>query len=219
MIGFRLAYWCRTLLTAGLLAVAPAASAQLSLQPADEAASQPEFFTFRAHLQAAIARRDASAVLAVLHKNIRNSFGDDGGIEKFREKWKPEERDSALWKELGTVLALGGTFEGEAQFVAPYVYSRWPEQVDAFENVAIVGANVRVREAPRYDAATVGVLSFAVVPLLQSRKGHEGWTAIRLPDGRAGYVLSQYARSPIDYRGIFQRIDNRWKLTAFVAGD
>ena len=198
---------------------APDAVAQITLRPVDQAASQPDFFTFRAHLQAAIARRDAAAVLAVVHKDIKNSFGGDDGREGFKQKWQPESADSSLWKELGAVLALGGSFDRDGQFVAPYVFSRWPDKVDSFENVAIIGANVRVREAPRNDSATVGSLSFVVVPVLQEKEPHEGWTAIRQPNGKAGYVLSQYARSPIDYRAAFKRIDNRWQLTLFLAGD
>lgn len=213
------AHWSKVAFIAGLLAFVPYASAQLSLRPVDQAVSQPEFFTFRAHLQAAIARRDTSAVLAIVHKEIRNSFGGDGGIEAFKKKWKLEQPESALWKELGVVLALGGSFDRNGGFIAPYVFSRWPEKADSFENVAIVGTNVRVREAPRNDSATVGSLSFAVVTLLEDQKGHDGWTAIRQPNGKTGYVLSQYARSPINYRAIFEQIDNRWQLTAFVAGD
>lgn len=214
-----LANWRRILLAAGFLAFAPHASAQLVLPPVDEAASRPSFFTFRAHLQAAIARHDVAAVLAVLDENIRNSFGPGGGIGQFVQKWKPAERGSALWQELGAVLALGGTFEGEARFIAPYVYSRWPAHVDAFENVAITGAHVRIRAAPGYDAAVVGSLSFAIVPLLQNESRREGWTAIRSPYGGRAYVSSEYVRSSVGYRAIFQRTGDRWALTAFVAGD
>ena len=117
------------------------------------------------------------------------------------------------------VLALGGSFDRNGHFIAPYVFSRWPEKIDSFENVAIVGANVRIRAAPRHDATSIGSFSFAVLPLLEDQKGHEGWTAVRIAKGKTGYVLSQYVRSPVDYRAIFERLDGRWQLTAFVAGD
>ena len=210
---------CRFALVACTLILVSDASAQQTFLPVDQAASQPDFFTFRAHVQAAIARRDASALLAIVHKQIKNSFGGDDGIEEFKKKWKPEGSDSDLWKELGTALALGGSFDREGRFIAPYVYSRWPEKTDSFENLAIVGVNVRVRESPRNDSATVDSLSFVIVPLLREQKEHEGWTAIRRRNGKPGYVASQYARSPIDYRAVFARIDGRWQLTTFVAGD
>ena len=210
---------CRSVLVVCTLVFAQASFAQVILRPVDQAASQPDFFTFRAHVQTAIARRDASAVLTIVHKEIKNSFGGDDGIEGFKQKWKLESENSDLWKELGTVLSLGGSFDRAGRFVAPYIFSRWPAKVDSFENVAIIGANVRVREAPRNDSATVGSLSFVVVPLSREQKAHEDWTAIRQPNGKTGYVLSQYARSPVDYRAIFGRIDNQWRLTVFLAGD
>ena len=79
---------------AACLVFLPAALAQVSLRPIDQAASQPDFFTFRAHLQAAVARRDIPAILAVVHKDIKNSFGGDNGIEEFKKKWELEKENS-----------------------------------------------------------------------------------------------------------------------------
>lgn len=58
------------------------AAAQVGkLLPVDEAVRDPEFFAFRAQLQAAVARHDAEAVLAAVDPNIQTSFGSGGGIE------------------------------------------------------------------------------------------------------------------------------------------
>lgn len=211
--------WFKALFVASLIAATPVMHAQTQLLPADDAAAQPDFFTFRAHLQSAIARRDVQAILAVIHKDIKNSFGGNDGIEEFKETWKLTEPDSPFWDEMGKVLALGGNFDAEGRFVAPYIFSRWPENMDSFEHVAIVGANVRVRAAPKNDSATLASLSFAIVPLAESRNDDARWTAIRLHNGQTGYVSSQLVRSPIDYRAYFARAENRWQLTIFVAGD
>jgi hypothetical protein len=40
-----------------------------------------------------------------------------------------------------------------------------------------------------------------------------------LPGGRRGFVHAAYARSPVDYRAYFTRVDGRWQLTLFLAGD
>ena len=42
---------------------------------------------------------------------------------------------------------------------------------------------------------------------------------MRLPDGRAGFVDRRDLRSPIDHRAAFSRIDGRWQMTLFLAGD
>ena len=210
---------CGTLLAASLTAaIAPPPT---QLLPVDEAARHPDFFSFRAQLQAAIARRDVDAVVGVVNKDIRNSFGGDDGVDAFGRIWKLSDADSTLWVELGSILALGGTFSGDQAFTAPYVFSTWPGRFDGFEHVALVASDVRVREAPRGDAAAITTLSFAILPL--SRKDGvaetEGWTAVQLDGGKTGYVTSRLARSPNDYRAMFNRIGGRWQMTFFAAGD
>jgi hypothetical protein len=79
-----------------LLAALPAqAQAQRPLLPVDQAAAQPDFFSFRAQLQAALARRDVDAVLAVVHPEIKNSFGGNDGIAEFRTTVAPSSQSRA----------------------------------------------------------------------------------------------------------------------------
>lgn len=195
------------------------AAAQVGkLMPVDEAVRDAEFFTFRAQLQAAVARHDADAVLAAVDPKIRTSFGTGGGIEEFRTKWKLSTADSRLWDELGTVLAFGGGFQGGGAFAAPYVFARWPERFDSFEHVAVLGTNVRVRAEPRTAGKILAALSFDVVRLASPATGSE-WTHVKLRDGRDGYVSSRYVRSPVHYRALFNKVGGRWRMTAFIAGD
>jgi hypothetical protein len=205
-------------------AVAPGAqkSPYVELRPVDEASQQADFFTFRAHLQAAIGRRDRAALLSAVSANIRISFGDDNGRDAFERQWHLDSADSELWGTLGATLALGGTFEENGTFVAPYTFSRWPDNLDAFEHVVVVGARVRIRAAPSLDGDTIGAVSFAVLPL--ARASGQGtstpeWTAVQLDGRRTGYIASRYVRSPIDYRAIFARVGDGWQLITFVAGD
>src|SRR5436190_24340926 len=76
------------------------------LRPVDQATMQPDFFIFRARLQAAIAGRDEAALLAAVDPAIRLSFGEDGGIDELRKQLRAPK--TTLWAELGHVLALGG---------------------------------------------------------------------------------------------------------------
>lgn len=195
------------------------AAAQEKLLPVDEGASHPDFFTFRAHLQAALARHDAEAVLAAINPDIRNSFGGEGGIEEFRQSWELDKPTSRLWETLATVLALGGTFEGEDSFTAPYVFSSWPEEMDSFSYLAILGKGVRVHAEPGSGSATITRLSYDIVEVGEASPPEGDWVQVLLPDGTAGYVARQYARSPIDYRALFNYTDGQWSLSALVAGD
>lgn len=213
----------RSLLTAsclGLMLAFPVLSHAVSLLPVDEAAKQPDFFTFRAQLQIAVAKRDKAAVLAVVSKTVQNGYGDDNGINHFKKNWAIDKPNSELWETLGTVLALGGGFQSDGSFAAPYVASSWPDAAgDGFENVAIIGNKVNVRKAPKADSEVLQTLSYEVVPLDTNDHGNDQWVAIKLPDGKKGYVSRSFARSPVDYRASFEKVDGRWQMTSLLAGD
>ena len=203
------------------LAAAGAASAAPTLKPVDEGPRNPSFAEFRDSLRAALLRHDADAVLAVVDSNIKTGFGGDDGIAAFERQWHPRAMDSPLWRELGAMLALGGAFDAQGSFVAPYVYSRWPEAIDAFGHVAIVGSGVRVRAQPSLDSAIVGRLSYAIVPIAKGKLRSEDaeWTRVEYVRGHTGFVASRYARSPVGYRAFFTRGAAGWKLVMFLAGD
>jgi hypothetical protein len=193
-----------------------------TLKPIDEAPSKPDFLAFRKQLQNAIAKHDVAAVLAVVDPNIKNSFDADDGIEAFKEKWRPSDPGSQLWKELGNVLSLGGSFDGTQEFTAPYTFSRWPQDVDAFEFVAVIGSNVRVRNQPRSDAPSTTSVSYAILQLdeeaLNTDWMNKEWTAVKV-GGRKSYIATRLVRSPVDYRARFTRSARGWQLTLFLNGD
>lgn len=219
-----------TVAVVGVVLLGDRPSAQLQagaarLLPVDEAPQQTAFFSFRAHLQAAIARRDTAALLAVVDPQIKASFGGDGGIADFRRMWgldgepdDPPDGSDDIWTELGTVLALGGSFSGDETFTAPYTFSRWPDDFDAFDHVVMTAADVRIRAAPDQDAPVLDADSFAILLLTRSAAPSDTWTAVQLGT-RTGYVSSRLVRSPIDYRAIFTRTSGRWRLAMFLAGD
>jgi hypothetical protein len=103
------------------------------LYPVDEAARDASLFVLRARLLEAVLQRDMAFILGILSQDILNSFGGNGGIAEFKEQRKPEQPGSKLWPTLLTVLVLGGSFRDERTFAAPYTYSRFPDQLDAFE--------------------------------------------------------------------------------------
>ena len=196
------------------------AAATRRLLPVDEAARQPDFFTFRAQLLTAVARHDAAALMAVVHPNIKCDFGGGEGKAFFEEFWKPGAPGSEVWAELAAVLALGGTLE-HARFVCRALRAQpLAPGYGRFEHVAVVGDRVRIRTAPRQDAETAAISSFEILPLARpSGDTPEGWTAVTLEGEKIGYIASRFVRSPIDYRAHFSKTDGRWQMLMFIAGD
>lgn len=190
------------------------------LVPVDEAPRRPDFLAFRQQLQEIVDRRDLLALLQVVDPKIKYSFGGgDDGIDGLKKYWESDDHQARLWDELRWILAHGGTFEGPDTFVAPYVSSRWPDAVDGFEHVALVGSHVRIRAAAGEQAPVLETLSYAILRLRGNSYPQRPWTAVELPDGRAAFVASDLVRSPIEYRAEFRRIDGRWRMTIFIEGD
>lgn len=209
---------------AACLATPPVASAQgRKLMPVDEASEDKTFLAFRDRLLEAAKRRDTKFVMSAVHPRIRNSFGDNGGAREFRRKWKPENPDSELWETLVEILRLGGSFREAGKgrdFWAPYVYSNFPEDLDAFEYMAVTGENVNVRQRPDPASAVISTLSYDLVKApdgLPHKAG--GWTKIITPGGEEGFVSGRFLRSSVDYRAAFTKVNGRWMMSALVAGD
>lgn len=76
-----------------------------------------------------------------------------------------------------------------------------------------------MRREPRADAAALAVVSFTVLKRGRDDDAPEAWTPVIAPDGQAGYISSQYVRSPIDYRAFFTKKDGRWRMVMLLAGD
>jgi hypothetical protein len=141
-------------------------------------------------------------------------------------------RCSGSCSELGDVLRLGGTF-GYAHypcdtFWAPYVFGAFPERLEAFKSLVIVGKTVQVHATSSRSSRVIATLSHDVVGWVPDDRDpvmekvgvfFYPWRKVNLPDQRTGYVIGLYVRSPLDYRAAFNQVDGTWKLTLFLKGD
>ena len=193
--------------------------------PVDEAPQDPSFFSFRARLIEAVARRDTAFLFAHTAPRVHVSYGAENGVEAFRRQWNlsSDPSESDVWPMLARVLGAGGRYQ-QGRFVAPYVYTDWPDTLDAFQHAAVMGEGVRVRATPSPESAVLTTLAFAIVPLAGEGgdcfgAGAEGWCKVRLHDTRVGYVAADYLYSPVGYRAGFEKRDGRWRMTFFIAGD
>ncbi len=189
-----------------------------TLKPRDEGAQRPDFVTFRNRLKAIVARRDTAALLKVVDSNVGVAFDGARGIEAFTQRHIRNAK-ADFWQEFGDVLSHGGSFRTPEAFDAPYTFSAWPDSLDAFQCMAIVGAGINVRTAPRPDAPTAVVVDFAIVEWQSTERPVEGWELVTLADGRQGYVATRYLRSPLGYRATFAFKAGQWWVAAFVIGD
>ena len=194
-----------------------AAAEPLRLPPVDACAADASFSAYRTELRAAIAAKDREAVLAAVAEDIVIDFGGGAGRAAFAEAWRLDAPEvSRLWAELGGVLELGCTRDGDA-LVAPSLFAQLPESADAFESLLAVKPGSALRSKPHDDAPAVAPLDWHLLTLLGDTE--DGWMRASLPDGRSGYIRREDVRSPVDYRAHFTKLRGRWRMTSFVAGD
>ena len=204
------------MLTTTLSAAAP------KLRPIDESSKSPSFKKFKIELLAAIKRKDVASIESILAPDVKVSFGGESGVDDFRNHWRLSSSDSPLWKELQTILRLGGTFDDKTRksFTAPYVFSRWPDEYDAFEYGAIIGSRVNLRQSASITAPVIRQATYEILRVCNWEPQNKDWIEVELSGDRKGFVHQSLIRSPIDYRVNFkQQDDGRWKIHFLLAGD
>jgi len=200
------------------------------LRFSDDASQDAGFLAFRNKLASAAESKDARFIYSIVDPQIRNGFGDRNGIAWFKRDWKLERTNSEFWPKFLTVIKNGGSFQGDGdkkmdQFVAPYVYANWPEDLDSFEYFAIFGSDVNLRKSPDINGEILGKLSYSIVRVQEEelpksgRSGNPGWKRIRTLSGTEGFVKEEFVRSSVDYRAGFEKKRGRWVMTFFLAGD
>jgi hypothetical protein len=193
-----------------------------TLFPVDEADEDPSLLQFRQKLLQAIDRRDWSFLASILSPTIAVGFGDKPNTaQEFMRHWSQDGQDSSVWYELGKVMKMGGAFvdfNGRHQFIAPYVSSSWPKNMDCFSYAAVIAPSVRLHIGPGLGTKPIGVLSYDLVKI-QAWTVDRKWVKVSTEKGLSGYISSDSVRSPINYRAAFERIGDRWVMVSFVSGD
>ncbi len=194
--------------------------------PVDEGKNDASFLSFRQKLLEAVKKRDVKFVIGILDRNIKNSFGGDGGIEEFKEMWKINSPKSEFWAEMLTVITNGGVFFDKNTFTAPYSFDSFPKDLDAFENQVIFGSKVNLRSKPKNSSKLISQLSYNVVKIdyeksVKDKTNEEKylWLKVETLGGKKGFINAKYVRSPIEYRAIFEKNNGQWKIGAFISGD
>ena len=148
------------LLVVGVWGVAAPAQT-VEAPPVDEADAVPGFAAYRARLLEAVVARDIDAILSMAGADIHLSFGGESGRAALRaflevppEDFAPANRHEAPalrernWADLETVLRMGGRFDGDGRFIAPYPFTfDLPGGMDPFEALFVTGTGVALRAA------------------------------------------------------------------------
>lgn len=226
-INFKIFLVCAALIAA--FSLDATAQRERRLLPVDEAGKDASFKSFRDKLIRAVRQHDAKYVLSVVDPNIKNGFGGEDGIANFRKQWKPNDAKSQLWDELLFVLTHGGAFRtegGNKMFTAPYIFSNFPQNLDAFEYSAITENRAGLYARPSAASRLVANLSYHIVKVdfnnsvkTSQNSNKYSWLKVTTLGDKTGFVREKSVRSSIDYRAGFEKKRGTWKMIYFLAGD
>jgi hypothetical protein len=216
----------KRILTFLLLTVSILALGQNSkFPPRDDSEKNPELQLFVKELKDIIKNKDSQRLLRIVHPQIKFDFDEGIGVEKFKKNWKPEDKNSSLWIVMSKIVGLGGVFnknrtEPFYDFVFPYVNEVDLEDGDDyFTTLVITNKGVNVREKPDLNSKLVGQLTYDIVSY-DYEKSKDKWYFIQTGDKKiSGYVSSDFAYSPVDYRMFLTKDNGKWMISCIVTGD
>jgi hypothetical protein len=185
------------------------------LVPIDEASANTSFREFREQLLQAVRERNLKRVLAMTAADVHVSHGRTG-LAALRREWQLDRSPEAMLYELETIIGLGGRFsQSSCTFVAPYVWTEFPESLHDVDYVVVLRANTRILTQPGSGDA---VGSVTTGDLLKYDLGQGTWFHVTTADGKVGYVNEANVRKPNSYRVYFTRIMEEWRIVGFLRG-
>ena len=195
----------------------PSPAALISYAPRDECAKAPGFAAFRSQLAAAVAKRDADAVIALADPKVNLDFGGGAGTDELRKRLSAE--NAPLWADLSSLSTLGCALDGSVA-TQPWIFSRVPDSVDPARTMLVTGTEVPLRAKPAPVAEQVRTLDWALVELAgDAFDPKAAYAEVVAADGSRGFVATRKLRSVLDYRLIADRQGEDWRITALIAGD
>lgn len=194
--------------------------------PKDDSGRSLELKLFVKELKEIIKNKDSQKLLTVVHPQVKFDFDEGIGIEKFKKTWKPENKNSSLWAIMDKIVRLGGVFnknraEPFYDFVFPYVNAVDLEDGDDyFTTLVITGKGVKVHEKPNSNSKIIGQLTYDIVSYDYEKSNDDKWYFIQTADKKfSGYINSEFAYSPVDYRMFLTKENGKWMISCLVAGD
>lgn len=199
--------------------------------PVDEALLDTSFFVFREQLRAAVKQKDIFFIMEHIAEQVESGFEGEEGVAAFVQNWDLQSSEksveSKIWPILNQILPQGGVFfDNKQQFFAPYYIANFPEDYDAQRFGVVLGAGVRVRQAPNLDAPVLRTISNEVVEIQQIRHDKQEtiqgetfpWVSIRMLDDSEGFIWGKFIGQASGYHIIFTKKD-KWKIKAVLAGN
>lgn len=169
-----------------------------------------------------VEKRDYRALELLMAPTFRVEFDAGKGPRDFDAHWLPASSTSLLWDVLGQLLSMEGNYYSKSLYVVPFVYARFPIDLDPLGHVVAVRENAELFAEPRADGQKVGTLNYSIVPLATPmaipvilRAG--GYIEVMHPEFGRCFVASADVYHPSAHRAFFERRNGKWQWISLAA--
>jgi hypothetical protein len=105
---------------------------------------------------------------------------------------------------------------GSGLFALPYLYARFPMDLDLLSHVVATGTGVPLRKAPEPDAPEWRRVDHAILPLAQPLEPPvsllaQAFLEVAGPEGQRSFVSSADVYSPAGYRMFLEKRQAGWR--------
>jgi hypothetical protein len=204
-----------------VLAAAPlrAASLPATLPPIDQCNGDAGFAKFRSTLNRVVARKDKTALLALLSPRVIINFGGGTGTKALLDEWSFEDADdpNGIWAVLKSMLSLGCARDKAVRIIPSLDMQMEPYYDDLTNDIALILPGAKLYKEAGVEQPKSKTTPWTVARVT-SRAG-DLFTGVRLPDGREGLINDNQIYEPLGYRLVIEKLHGKWMITAFVAGD
>jgi hypothetical protein len=200
---------------------APAHAELRTLRPEDQSERDASLQALRGTMREIVQRRDAKALLGLMAPDFKVEFDAGKGPTVFRRHWHLEAPGSRVWPVLDRMLSLGGTFYSDSLFALPYVYTRFPHDLDRLHYVVATG-EIPMRATSGATGAQVGMLKDAIVQLASPLTppavlADVPFVSIRHPEHGVCYVAGSDVYSPAGHRVFLEKRQGQWRWLSLAA--
>jgi hypothetical protein len=169
-----------------------------------------------------VTERDYRSLEALMSYNFRVEFDVGQGPRVFRNHWLSESHESPVWKILQRLLSLEGTFYSQTLYVLPYVYARFPIDLNPLEYVVAVNKEVPLFAKPEPGAEPIGFLQNSIVPLAKPLEPPviipaEGFIEVNHPSLGRCFAAAGSVYCPAGHRAFFEKRKGGWRWISLAA--
>jgi len=178
--------------------------------------------TLLSRMRRIVAERDTRGLEALMSYNFRVEFDVGQGPRVFRNHWLSESHESPVWKILQRLLSLDGTFYSPTLYALPYIYARFPIDLNPLEYVVAVNKAVPLFAKSEPGAEPIGFLQHSIVPLATPLEPPaiipaEGFIEVNHPALGRCFVATADVYSPAGHRAFFEKRKGEWRWISLAA--